>query len=54
MTTVSTLAQFSAAVDEDDITPRIVVVKGIISGDTGIRVGSNKTVIGLPNSGKSY
>lgn len=47
MTTVSTLAQFTAAVDEDDATPRIVVVSGTISGATDVRVGSNKTIVGL-------
>lgn len=53
VTTVSTLAQFTAAVDEDDSTPRIVVVSGTISGETDIRVGSNKTIVGLPGASKS-
>lgn len=50
VTTVSTLAQFTAAVDEDDSTPRIIVVSGTISGETDIRIGSNKTIVGLPGA----
>lgn len=50
VTTVSTLAQFTAAVDEDDATPRIVVVSGTISGEDDIRIGSNKTIVGLPGA----
>lgn len=50
VTTVSTLAQFTAAVDEDDTTPRIIVVSGTISGETDIRIGSNKTIVGLPGA----
>lgn len=53
VTTVSTLAQFTAAVDEDDSTPRIVVVSGTIAGETDIRIGSNKSIIGLPGASKS-
>lgn len=53
MTTVSTLAQFTAAVDEKDTTARIVVVKGVISGNTKVRIGSNKSVIGLAGAGTS-
>lgn len=53
VTTVSTLAQFTAAVDEDDSTPRIVVVSGTISGETDIRIGSNKTIVGLPGASES-
>lgn len=53
--TVSTLAEFAAAVNEKDATPRIVVVKGVISGDEKIRVGSHKTIIGSgTGSGKSF
>lgn len=52
MTTVSTLAQFTAAVDEDDSTPRIVVVSGTISGEENVRVGSNKTIVGLKGASK--
>lgn len=52
VTTVSTLAQFTAAVDEDDSTPRIIVVSGTISGETDIRIGSNKTIVGLPGASK--
>ncbi|KAK7222696.1 hypothetical protein V2G26_010699 [Clonostachys chloroleuca] len=51
VTTVSTLAQFTAAVDEKDTTARIVVVKGVISGNTKVRIGSNKSVIGLAGAG---
>lgn len=51
MTTVSTLPQFTAAVNEKDATARIVVVQGIISGNTQVRIGSNKSVIGLPGAG---
>ncbi|VUC25710.1 unnamed protein product [Clonostachys rosea] len=51
VTTVSTLAQFTAAVDEKDTSARIVVVKGVISGNTKVRIGSNKSVIGLAGAG---
>lgn len=51
MTTVSTLAQFTEAVNEKDATARIVMVKGIISGALSVRIGSNKSVIGLPGGG---
>ncbi|KAK4033038.1 polysaccharide lyase [Parachaetomium inaequale] len=51
VTTVSTLAQFTAAVNEKNSAPAIVVVKGIISGNEKVRVGSNKSIIGLPGSG---
>ncbi|KAI9150198.1 putative pectate lyase A [Paramyrothecium foliicola] len=51
VTTVSTLPQFTAAVSEKDTAARIVVVKGIISGDAKVRIGSNKSVIGLPGAG---
>lgn len=54
VTTVSTLAQFTAAVDEDDSTPRIVVVSGTISGETDIRIGSNKSIIGLPGASEYF
>jgi pectate lyase len=53
VTTVSTLAQFTAAVDEKDTSARIVVVKGVISGNTKVRIGSNKSVIGLAGAGMS-
>lgn len=52
MTTVSTLAQFTAAVNEKNSNPTIVVVKGVITGDTKVRVGSNRSIIGLPGAGK--
>ena len=51
VTTVSTLPQFTAAVNEKDSAARIVVVKGVISGSTDVRIGSNKSVIGLPGAG---
>ncbi|TGO34913.1 hypothetical protein BHYA_0177g00200 [Botrytis hyacinthi] len=44
-TTVSTLAQFTAAVTNDDVA-RVIVVSGTISGDVKVRVGSNKTIVG--------
>lgn len=53
-TTVSTLAQFSAVADNsknNDVTPLIIVVSGLITGAEQVRIGSNKTIIGLPNSG---
>ncbi|KAK1470365.1 pectate lyase [Colletotrichum cuscutae] len=46
VTTVSTLAEFTAAVNEKDTAARIVVVKGTISGTANVRIGSNKSVIG--------
>ncbi|KAL2192300.1 polysaccharide lyase family 1 protein [Corynascus similis CBS 632.67] len=51
VTTVSTLAEFTAAVNEKNSEPAIVVVNGIISGNEKVRVGSNKSIIGLPGSG---
>ena len=51
MTTVSTLPQFTDAVNEKDATARVVVVKGIISGNQDVRIGSNKSVIGLSGAG---
>lgn len=51
ITTVSTLPEFTAAVDEKNTAPVIVVVKGIITGVANVRIGSNKSIIGLPNSG---
>jgi pectate lyase len=52
VTTVSTLPQFTAAVNEKNTAPVIVVVKGVISGAVNVRIGSNKSVIGLPGSGR--
>ncbi|KAK1775938.1 cytochrome P450 [Copromyces sp. CBS 386.78] len=51
VTTVSTLAQFIAAVNEKNTAPAIVVIKGVISGNEKVRIASNKTIIGLPGSG---
>jgi pectate lyase len=51
VTTVSTLAQFTAAVSEKKKEPAIVFVQGMIEGSTKVRIGSNKTIIGLPGSG---
>ncbi|KAK3390123.1 pectate lyase B [Podospora didyma] len=51
VTTVSTLAQFTAAVALNNTAPAIVVVQGIINGTAKVRVSSNKTIIGLPGSG---
>lgn len=53
VTTVSTLPQFTEAVNEKNTAPVIVVVKGIITGTANVRIGSNKSVIGLPGSGMS-
>lgn len=53
-TTVSTLAQFSAVADNsknNDIDPKVIVISGMITGTGQIRIGSNKTVIGLPGAG---
>ncbi|EFQ31411.1 pectate lyase [Colletotrichum graminicola] len=47
-TTVSTVAQFTAAVASED--PAVIVVQGAITGAAKARVASNKTVIGLPGS----
>jgi pectate lyase len=49
---VSTLAQFTAAVNEKNSAPAIVVVSGVITGNTKVRVGSNKSIIGLPGAGE--
>jgi pectate lyase len=52
VTTVSTLAQFTAAVNEKNSAPAIVVVSGVITGNTKVRVGSNRSIIGLPGAGE--
>jgi pectate lyase len=55
ITTVSTLAQFTAAANNaknNDVTPRIIVVSGTITGATQVRIGSNKTILGLPGASK--
>ena len=49
-TTVSTLAQYTAAVAGDS--PKVVVVSGTITGAVQARVGSNTSIIGR-NSGAS-
>ena len=50
-TTVSTLAQYTAAVADD--TARVVVVSGTINGPAkNVKIGSNKTIIGLQGAGK--
>ncbi|KAK3353397.1 pectin lyase fold/virulence factor [Lasiosphaeria hispida] len=51
VTTVSTLAQFTAAVDEKSRAPAIIVVQGVIIGNTKVRIGSNRTIFGLPGAG---
>ncbi|KAK0641352.1 pectin lyase fold/virulence factor [Cercophora newfieldiana] len=51
VTTVSTLAQFTAAVGEKNLAPAVVFVEGVINGSAKVRIGSNKTIIGLPGSG---
>ncbi|EAQ87742.1 hypothetical protein CHGG_04361 [Chaetomium globosum CBS 148.51] len=51
VTTVSTLPQFTEAVNEKNSEPVVVFVKGVISGAAKVRVGSNKSIIGLPGSG---
>jgi pectate lyase len=51
VTTVSTLAQFTAAVTKDDVA-RVIVVKGTITGALQQRVGSNKSIIGLKGARK--
>ncbi|KAL5316576.1 hypothetical protein ACEPPN_015625 [Leptodophora sp. 'Broadleaf-Isolate-01'] len=53
VTTVSTLAEFTAVANNaknNDITPRIIVISGTITGAQQVRIGSNKTVIGLPGA----
>ncbi|KAL2267143.1 hypothetical protein VTJ83DRAFT_4420 [Remersonia thermophila] len=51
VTIVSTLSEFTAVVGERNTQPAIVVVNGTIVGDAKVRIGSNKTIIGLPGSG---
>ena len=51
-TTVSTLAQYTAAVADD--TARVVVVSGTISGAIQVRFGSNKTVVGKNRSASKF
>ncbi|KAF6798274.1 pectate lyase a [Colletotrichum sojae] len=51
VTTVSSLAEFTAAVNEKDTSAKIVVVKGVIKGAVNVRIGSNKSVIGLAGAG---
>ncbi|KAL0938566.1 pectate lyase a [Colletotrichum truncatum] len=48
---VSTLDDFAAAVSEKDNSPKIVVVEGLIKGSANVRIGSNKSIIGLPGAG---
>ncbi|KAJ9626899.1 hypothetical protein H2203_003355 [Taxawa tesnikishii (nom. ined.)] len=50
-TTVSSLAQFTAAVTKDD-TARVIVVSGTITGAAKVYVGSNKSIIGADSSAK--
>lgn len=45
------MAQFTAAVSEKNTAPAIVVVDGVIKGNAKVRIGSNKTIIGLPGAG---
>lgn len=47
-TTVSTLAQFTAAAQSKD--KSVIVVKGNISGSTKVKIASNKSVIGAAGS----
>ncbi|KAK8044602.1 hypothetical protein PG993_004626 [Apiospora rasikravindrae] len=47
-TTVSSLAQFTAAAESSD--KMVIVVKGSISGNTKVRVKSNKSIIGASGS----
>ncbi|KAK3688247.1 pectate lyase B [Podospora appendiculata] len=51
VTTVTTLAQFTAAVDPKNTAPAIVLVSGVITGNAKVNIGSNKTIIGLPGAG---
>lgn len=51
ITTVSTLAQFTAAVTDDTVA-RIIIVQGTITGAQRVRIGSNKSLIGLPGASK--
>ncbi|KAK3294498.1 polysaccharide lyase family 1 protein [Chaetomium fimeti] len=51
VTTVSTLAQFTEAVNEKVSDPAVIFVQGVISGNEKVRVGSNRSIIGLPGSG---
>lgn len=49
--TVSTLAQYTAAVGDD--TAKIVVVSGTINGPAkNVKIGSNKTIVGKQGAGK--
>lgn len=50
-TTVSTLAQYTAAVGDD--TAKVVVVSGTINGPAkNVKIGSNKTIVGLKGAGE--
>ncbi|KAK4199241.1 pectin lyase fold/virulence factor [Triangularia verruculosa] len=49
-TTVTTLAELTAAVSETNLSPAIILIKGAITGAAKVRVGSNKSIIGLPGS----
>ncbi|KAF2471407.1 pectin lyase-like protein [Lindgomyces ingoldianus] len=49
-TTVSTFAQFTAAVADD--TARIVMVSGPISSTGNVKIGSNKSIIGKSSAAK--
>lgn len=47
-TTVSSLADFTSAAESDE--PAVIVVDGQLSGNNQVRVGSDKSIIGLPGS----
>lgn len=49
-TTVTTFEQLSSAAESDD--PAIIYVKGTITGTDKVRVGSNKSILGLDSSSK--
>ena len=51
-TTVSTLAQFTAACTDDTIA-KVIDIQGTITGALKQRVCSNKTLIGLPGASMS-
>lgn len=48
---VSTLADLTSAVADD--TPKIVIISGTITGDTVVKIGANKSVLGAAGACKS-
>ncbi|KAJ8112838.1 hypothetical protein OPT61_g4890 [Boeremia exigua] len=50
-TTVASLAEFTAAVGKKtDTTPKVIYIKGAITGSAKVNIGSNKSILGVDSS----